>query len=239
MTFLTKVRVKTRSATLVFLLLLFTLQYHCGVPQEENQVTDEICASYLNTTERVYRLFEAATYGNMTVARCLISAGINASGSVAGGFTPIQAAAAHGHLDMCRFLIESGANVNTYDSLAGLSPLLAAAGKNYLDIATLLLDAGANVNAKNKFNKTPLHIAAQKGHLEICRLLIERGAEVNTRDRDLNTALHIAALRNHLDVVQLLVEKGSDLTAKNIFGQTPRAAASRNKDIANWMDSQQ
>jgi ankyrin repeat protein len=95
------------------------------------------------------------------------------------------------------------------------------------------------VNAKNKFNKTPLHIAAQKGHLEICQLLLERGAEINIRDRDLNTALHIAVLRGHLPVVQLLVQQGGDLTAKNIFGQTPRATASRNQEIANWLDSQE
>ncbi|XP_021912876.1 ankyrin repeat domain-containing protein 65-like isoform X2 [Zootermopsis nevadensis] len=235
---LVKTHATVRSATPVFLLLLSMLQYHCGMPQEKNHVTDENCAAYLNTTEQVYRLFEAATYSNMSVASCLVNSGVNPSASVAGGFTPIQAAAVHGDIDMCRFLINAGANVNTHDSLTGLSPLLAAAGKNYLDIATLLLDSGANVNTKNKFNKTPLHIAAQKGHLEICQLLLERGAEVNIRDRDLNTALHIAVLRSHLPVVQLLLQQGGDLSAKNIFGQTPRAAASRNQDIANWLDSQ-
>lgn len=69
--------------------------------------------------------------------------------------------AGYNNLEVARFLLESGAEVNLKDK-GGLIPLHNASSFGHLEIAGLLIEYGAEVNQPDKWGFTPLHEAAQK-----------------------------------------------------------------------------
>ena len=84
------------------------------------------------------------------------------------GFTPLLAAAQHGHTEICGLLLANGSNVNDRDT-QGFTPLLSAAHHGHIDICGLLLAHGSNVNEVDPDTKhTALHYAAGKGHNAQC-----------------------------------------------------------------------
>jgi ankyrin repeat protein len=80
-----------------------------------------------------------------------------------------------GHVDVARFLVENGADVNAKNNDDD-TPLHGAALNGYVDVARFLVENGADVNAKDKNGKTPIDIAREKGHNDIVKLL-ERARE--------------------------------------------------------------
>lgn len=69
--------------------------------------------------------------------------------------------AGYNNLEVARFLLENGAEVNLKDK-GGLIPLHNASSFGHLEIAGLLIECGAEVNQPDKWGYTPLHEAAQK-----------------------------------------------------------------------------
>ena len=59
--------------------------------------------------------------------------------------TPLMGAAACGHLEVCRYLLEQGADRDKADS-GGYTPLHRAAMSGHLKIAMLLMSYGADLN---------------------------------------------------------------------------------------------
>ena len=129
-------------------------------------------------------------------------------------------AAENGHVEVCLFLIEQGANINYIDEL-GRTPLHRAATNGHAEVCRLLLEQGTDVHATNWLGLTPLHMAAFNGHFEVCRLLLERGANVHAIARYDDTPLHDAAANGHLKVCRLLIEQGANVHVANWFGWTP------------------
>jgi ankyrin repeat protein len=119
-------------------------------------------------------------------------------------------AAAEGHGDASKVLIESGADVNARSTIivwerqrteeprdkwlppGGLTPLLFAARDGKVESAKVLLEAGADVNLVDPDRHTPLILALMNGHFDVAGLLIEKGADVNMQDKVGQTALYAA-----------------------------------------------
>ena len=126
------------------------------------------------------------------------------------GQTPLMWAAAEGHGDAMKVLIEAGADVNARSSIivwerqrteeprdkwlppGGLTPLLFAARDGKVDSVRVLLDARADINLVDPDRHTPLILALNNGHYDVAGLLIERGADVNVEDKVGQTALYAA-----------------------------------------------
>ena len=132
----------------------------------------------------------------------------------------LNEAAFRGHTEVCRLLIERGANVNAV-YYGGWTPLHQAARYGYVDVCRLLIQAKSNVNSVDHNGETPLHCAARYGHIEVCRLLLGRGANVNATNWFGWTPLHLAAFNGHFEVCRLLIGRGADVHATNWFGRTP------------------
>jgi ankyrin repeat protein len=127
------------------------------------------------------------------------------------GYTCLMMAAYHGHLAICRLLIDKGAQVEA-KVRGGWTPLLCAAHRGLGEIVRLLCDHGADVEACNRWGRRPLHLAAYYGHISVVKELIEeRNAEVNARTNDGETALTMARHYNKLDVAAYLVSRGGIL----------------------------
>jgi hypothetical protein len=151
---------------------------------------------------------------------------------------PIYSAARGGHINIVRFLIENGANVNA-KSYDGKTPLHGAAENMNKDIALLLLEKGADINAKERNGWTPLNQAIRNYHKDAAALLIEKGADVNVKDVNGMTPLHNAVVYSNKDAAALLIEKDVDVNAIDDIGKTPldRAVSGRQKETAALLRS--
>ena len=117
-------------------------------------------------------------------------------------------AAYHGHLAICRLLLDKGAQVEARN-IDGVTPLHFAAMQGHVEIVRLLCDRGADVEARNINGWRPLHYAAMNGHISVVKELIEeRNAEINARIDGGRTAQWIARARNKPDVAAYLVSRG-------------------------------
>jgi len=124
------------------------------------------------------------------------------------GWTCLISAAYRGHLDICRLLIDKGAQLEAKDS-NGWTPLYYAAPYGHVEIVRLLCDRGADVEACDDDGERPLHRAAVYGYISVVKELIEeRNAEINARNDDGRTALTRARNRGNPDIAAYLISHG-------------------------------
>jgi uncharacterized protein len=120
-------------------------------------------------------------------------------------------AAFFGHWKVCDFLINNGADVNTYVNKTNETPLhnaLSKAGRPYyFYVVKLLIDKGANVNAKTISG-------------------LETGAFMRDVRTKGETPLHRAAAYVDEKTISYLIDNGADKTAKDSNGDSPLSWAS-------------
>ena len=119
---------------------------------------------------------------------------------------PLCAAAAIGHVDICRILIQHGADIekegSDYKHRGTGTALGLAARFGRVTTVKLLIENGANVEGNSSFYHGPaICAAAYNGHEHMVRLLLENGANVNGQGPDGKTSVHSAARGGHLGVV--------------------------------------
>jgi hypothetical protein len=151
-----------------------------------------------------------------SVVRMLEMRSIDVEGRRGGeeyGDTCLKIAARNGHLDICRLLIDKGAQLEAKDWM-GWTPLHWAASQGHVEIVRLLCDRGADVEARTNDNayragSRPLHWAAMYGHISVVKELIEeRNAEINAIDDNGWTALLWARSGDYPDIDAYLVSHG-------------------------------
>ena len=145
-------------------------------------------------------------------------------GEVVVGSPPLWCAAAAGHLDIVRTLINKhNAYVNSTTRTKS-TPLRAACYDGHLDIVKFLIENGADIEIANRHGHTCLMIACYKGHFETAQYLIECGADVNRKSVKGNTALHDCADSGSLEIMQLLLKHKAKIEG-DAHGITPIIAA--------------
>jgi hypothetical protein len=117
----------------------------------------------------------------------------------------------HGHWRLCKFLIESGADVNRPMADTGETPLHSAHCNTrrvaYNLVLKVLLAHGANPNCATN------HDVETGGFMRDCRIKGE-------------TPLHRAAAFGDEEAIQMLLDAGATIDAKDMNGESPLAWAS-------------
>ncbi|XP_060763381.1 histone-lysine N-methyltransferase EHMT1a isoform X2 [Neoarius graeffei] len=143
--------------------------------------------------------------------------------------TPLHAAAAEGHKEICHILVQAGANLDTCDDQQR-TPLMEACENNHMETVEYLLKAGASTAHRDIRGSTCLHMVTRGGHVGILQHLLST-ASVDVNCKEENICLHWAAFAGCVDIAQLLLENRSDLHTMNIHGDTPLHIAVRQNQL--------
>ncbi|XP_076443656.1 protein fem-1 homolog A-like [Babylonia areolata] len=153
------------------------------------------------------------------------------------GAPPLWCAAAAGHVEVVRYLVFKGADINK-TTRSNSTPLRAACYDGHLKVVRFLVQRKADIEIANRHGHTCLMIACYKGHCDVVRYLLTRGADLNRQSAKGNTALHDSAESGKLAIVRLLLKKGARVT-EDAYGQTAltSAAMTGHKDIVDFLIS--
>ncbi|KAJ3483392.1 hypothetical protein NLI96_g6340 [Meripilus lineatus] len=122
------------------------------------------CTSFiqrlLKTPDPQLTIFEASQRGNLRRVHRLISSGqAHATDIDDGGVPCLHWAAINGHVDICRYLIENGADVQSQATDLLATPLQWAALQGRLPVIQLMLERGADLDYQDRQGFTTLHHA--------------------------------------------------------------------------------
>jgi ankyrin repeat protein/L-ascorbate metabolism protein UlaG (beta-lactamase superfamily) len=166
-------------------------------------------------------IHEAALNGDLAKVKELLAkdpALLNAKGH--NEKAPIHWAAQGGHLELVKYLIAKGANINELN-IQKETPLVYAAEGGHLKLAKLLIAKGASVNLKTTLDAAPINYALWAGRTEMVKLLLKKGSEFKLSRGEGFTLLHEAAGGESAEIVALLLKKGMATDLKTGFGATP------------------
>ena len=115
---------------------------------------------------------------NDSVKNILGEVGIDATDG--DGRTALIHAAAYNNIELLKWLVKNGANINFQDRI-GYAALHFAGQNKYVDIAAFLLKSGANPNIQDIHGNTPLWKAIFESVDEkrVVKLLLDHGANPN------------------------------------------------------------
>ena len=139
---------------------------------------------------------------------------------------PLHSAAGAGQLEVVRFLVESGAEVDAGDS-DGSTPLHVAAMRGHLTCVDYLIEKGADVAFQDRNGAWSLSFAVSGADAEVVARLIEAGAPLDLRATNGLNLLHYAALRGMTDVFDQVVAAGIDPDTRSDDGSVPLHWAAR------------
>jgi glutamate dehydrogenase len=168
-----------------------------------------------------FKVILAASQGNVELLKQLLDDGGDPNVTDYDKRTPLHLAAAEGHLEVCKYLVEQKkANVNALDRW-GHTPLTEAIKNRFFIVAQYLRSKGGIVANHDTDLVTALCRAASTNNVEKLKILIEEGADVNAGDYDHRTALHLAASEGHYEAAEFLIKAGANVNVMDRWGSTP------------------
>jgi len=145
--------------------------------------------------------------------------------------TALHLAASNGHTNICKWLIDKGADIYARDRFEN-TPLHDAMRHKHDSVIGVLRDAGAILEMNSASAASLLCKAAFKGDKEEIMRLVDCHVNPNEADYDGRTALHLAAAEGHCDIIKYLLSRHADINARDRTGGTPLTDAimSKHKD---------
>ncbi|XP_041462756.1 transient receptor potential cation channel subfamily A member 1 homolog isoform X2 [Lytechinus variegatus] len=190
------------------------------------------------TKNRVMEVHKAAKSGNLSeIGRILKEDGDSGKDRLNEADkkdrTPLHHASQAGHLNVVKYLIENGADINAEGDNKRLAIHFAAMTKpgkssrrEESSVILYLLTQDVDVNARDAFGLTPLHIAAMRGNKPaVFNLLSVDNININEKDKHDMTPLHVACLHGNDDIVAMLVGVGAEIQSQDSTFSSPLHAA--------------
>lgn len=199
-------------------------------------------------------LREAALLGDVALAEKLVDEDpgldVSADARWEDGHSFLAVAAGCGHRDMCRFLIDRGADLEAAGGDFGWTALTLAAAAGHAAVVELLLDRGASIKPDQGDGHSPLSLAAKNGRKDVVRLLLDRGSprglmesvvlgdaagvasalapDASPEPADLCDALDAAVTRGDAAIVCMILDRGpaslpADCGGRELLGHAAKA----------------
>jgi ankyrin repeat protein len=173
----------------------------------------------------------AAENGDLNRVREQLEKGDDVNARSQAGHTALMLAAAAGHLEVVKALLNAKAdpNVRAFTFHGGEFLTLMAAmnrcNKDWEKIPDVMVEARAEVNPKAVFSNSPLMYAITRYDPVLVKALIARGADVNLKNHRGTTPLMTAVMSRGSTVenVKLLLAAGADANARDNEGKTALA----------------
>jgi hypothetical protein len=119
----------------------------------------------------------------------LITEGADVNLTYEDGETAFSNCARHDQLELCKLLVDRGADPFVVRILDKFTALHAAAINGHISVCRYLVDdCGLDIDAMTSNLQTPLYIATLEGRIEACTYLLEKGAKVDAGDQPLTLA---------------------------------------------------
>eukprot|EP01080_Neovahlkampfia_damariscottae_P010211 gene10211-2631_t len=135
--------------------------------------------------------------------------------------TPLHLAASEGQLEVVKYLIKKGADINAADRFRN-TPIQDALRAGHNEVVSLLKSRGGTSELPTIKKMASLMSAIQNGNLtKVKNLILVSPDLIDASDYDNRTPLHIAASIGDLEIVQFLLEAGADVNALDNQDETP------------------
>lgn len=171
-------------------------------------------------------LFNAIKRNDIEKVKELILAGfdVNTKDFYWGTIPLHHAVCANANIEIVKFLLDNGAEVNAQNKYKS-TPLHWAASFSNKYIVKLLLDNGATIDIKDNNGHTPLHRAILENNKAVIELLIKSKSNVNTNSSINETPLHQAVRNNDIGIIKLLIDNNTEIQACSYVNQRTHKAS--------------
>ncbi|XP_072387018.1 uncharacterized protein [Diabrotica undecimpunctata] len=170
----------------------------------------------LTMEQNEFPLHSATKFGNLEEVQQLIEKGAIINEVDSDGLTSLSIAVDCKDLEVAKYLLAHGADVNAIEMSEERRPLHFATVNNDLEMTRLLTEAGANMQCPNSYGNLPIHIATEYGYVEIVKYFFENGIDVDIRNESSGmTPLHMAACGGYIEIVDYLLLNNANVRLKD------------------------
>ncbi|KAI8903641.1 ankyrin repeat-containing domain protein [Gorgonomyces haynaldii] len=171
-------------------------------------LVDEGANLYLESTNGWHPIYAATHEGDLEIVKLLVENGVPVQ-SHPKDHSLMFMALTHGRLEISKFFVECGVDVNIKDD-RGYRPLQLAANDGNLEAVKFFVDEGAEIDARNYQGATALHNAACGGFADVCAYLLDKGANIAARRKDGITPIQLAVSEKQFEAAKVLLDRGAD-----------------------------
>ncbi|CAH2463210.1 MULTISPECIES: ankyrin repeat domain-containing protein [Bacillus] len=134
----------------------------------------------MESEEKAIKIYDFIKNGDIEQAKEIIITDKSLLDFVTPYGTWLHVSARAGELDMIKFLVESGLDINLNEGVPKSAPIAHAASEGEIGIVEYLFDNGAILDVSDP-NRNPLFAAIYGGHLDIVKFLIKNGLDINIK----------------------------------------------------------
>ena len=144
-------------------------------------------------------------------------------------YSPLHHAAAGGHFDIVKYLVDKLSDKNPIVDFNWKTPLHSAASCGRLKIVEYLIGENNDKNPKDRDGDTPLHKAVRNGHLDVVKCIMNNIEDKSPKNNHGRTPIHEAVSYRRLHVFKYIVANIDDKNPKDFQGITPKQEALSNR----------
>ncbi|KAJ3262043.1 hypothetical protein HK103_003886 [Boothiomyces macroporosus] len=138
-----------------------------------------------------------------------------------GNVTALHWAAINNHVNVAKYLLDRGAELDALGGDLIATPFHWAARSGHVQMVTLLYSKGANLYIKDSQGYNALHLAVHAGHAMMIVYLLSIGMDVDSRDSMMRTPLMWSAYQgNSLEGMDEILRNNASIDLVDVTGYT-------------------